>query len=122
VWVKNGEVIAQRHGHDRDTTNNRMELTALIEGYRLLPADAAVDVYTDSQLCVNTITRWAAGWERNGWRRKGGEVKNLDLVKTLWALAKAHPKVRLRWIAAHNGQLWNEYADALATAWARAEL
>lgn len=119
VWVEGGEVVAQRHGHEAATTNNRMELRALIEAYRLLPADAAVPVYTDSRLCVDTITKWAAGWERRGWKRKGGEIKNLALVQELLELARAHPRCRLQWIAAHSGNRWNEYADSLATAWMR---
>lgn len=122
VWVEGGEVKAQRFGHAPQTTNNRMELTALIEALALLPPDAEVDVHTDSELCVKTINEWAAGWERNGWRRKRGEIKNLDLVKNLYALAKAHPGVRIRWIPGHDGQRWNEYADALAMAWSRDSL
>ena len=96
-----------------------MELTALIEAYEALPEDSKVVVHSDSQLCVNTINQWAAGWERRGWRRKGGEVKNLDLVKRLFALAKAHPGVKLEWIKAHDGTRWNEYADALASEYQR---
>jgi len=71
---------------------------------------------------VNTLTQWAAGWERNGWRRRDGEVKNLELVREAYALFKERPHVRIRWIKAHDGSLWNEYADALATAYLRDEL
>ena len=122
VAVYNDEMVAQKHGHDPDTTNNRMELRALIEAFGMLNADSETVIYTDSQLCVNTVTQWAAGWERRGWKRKGGPIKNLELVQELYAAAKAHPKVELRWIKAHQGNRWNEYADALATAWAREEL
>lgn len=123
VWVEGGEIQDQRHGHDPNTTNNRMELTALIEAYRLLPEDATARVLTDSQLCVNTITKWAAGWARRGWRRKGDKpIKNLALVQELFALYQAHPRCNLSWIAAHSGYRWNEYADSLATAWMRSEL
>lgn len=119
VWVEEGEIRGERHGHEAHTTNNRMELTALIEAYRLLPEDAAVSVHTDSRLCVDSITKWAAGWESRGWKRKGGEIKNLELVQELLALYRAHPKCELVWIAAHSGHRWNEYADSLATAWMR---
>lgn len=119
VWVENGVVKEQRHGHSPDTTNNRMELTALIEAYKLLPSGEAVDLFTDSELCVNTVNKWAAGWEKNGWRRKAGPIKNLELVQELYRLAKARPAVKLQWIKAHNGWLWNEYADSLSTAWTR---
>jgi ribonuclease HI len=122
VYVRDGEIVSQLHGHDPDTTNNRMELTAMIEGLRLLnPADT-VDVYSDSRLIVDTITKWASGWEKRGWQRSTGPVANLDLVREAYALAKQHPRARIQWIRAHDGSLWNEYADALATAYMRAEV
>jgi ribonuclease HI len=99
-----------------------MELMALIEAYRVLPCDVEVAVYSDSNLCVQTVNQWAAGWERNGWKRKTGPIANLELVQTLYRLQRERPKVKLQWIKAHNGWLWNEYADALSTAWTRDEL
>jgi ribonuclease HI len=122
VWVADGEVREHRHGKDPATTNNRMELQALIEAYKLLPEDAVETVHTDSRLCVDTITKWAPNWEKKGWKKKGGEIKNLELVQELLALYRAHPKCELQWIAAHSGNRWNEYADSLATAWMRDEL
>ena len=122
VWVEDGAIQAQRHGHDPDTTNNRMELRALIEAFQMLPHDAVAEVRTDSRLCVDTITKWAPGWERKGWKKKTGPIKNLELVQELLALYRAHPTCTLVWIAAHSGNRWNEYADSLATAWMRAEL
>jgi ribonuclease HI len=119
VWVEDGEIVEQKHGHDSSTTNNRMELTALIEAYESLPADSAVTVYSDSQLCVNTVNQWAAGWEKRGWKRKSGPIKNLDLVKRLYALANEKSGIRLEWIRAHDGSRWNEYADALASTYQR---
>jgi len=119
VWVEHDVIRVQKSGVDPETTNNRMELTALIEAFGMLPLDAEVTVYSDSELCVKTINEWAAGWEARGWRRKGGEIKNLALVQRLYALAKAHPKARLRWIRAHDGSRWNEYVDALASAYMR---
>ena len=79
-----------------------------------MPADRELVVYSDSQLCVNTINEWAPGWEKRGWKRKAGPIKNLDLVKELYALAGEKPQIELRWIRAHEGARWNEYADALA--------
>jgi ribonuclease HI len=96
-----------------------MELAALIAAYQMLPGDSRITVYSDSQLCVNTVNEWAAGWEQRGWRRKSGPIANLELVKTLYALAKKHPGVKLEWIRAHDGSRWNEYADALASAYMR---
>ncbi len=117
VWVEDGEIVAEKSGVDPDTTNNRMELTALIEAYRVLPRDADITVYSDGQLCVKTINEWAAGWERRGWKRKSGPIANLELVQELYRLAGAHPGVKLTWIKAHDGSRWNEYADALASAY-----
>lgn len=122
VYVRDGEVVEQRYGDEPHTTNNRMELTAMIEGLSMLAPEDAVDVYSDSRLVVDTLTKWAAGWERNGWRRRDGEVKNLELVQRAYALARSRPRARIQWIRAHDGSLWNEYADSLATAYLRAEL
>lgn len=119
VHVRDGVVLDQKWGHDPQTTNNRMEFTAMIAGLEMAGSSEAVTIYTDSQLVVNTLTKWAAGWERAGWKRKDGAVKNLDLVQEAHRLASAKPHVRIEWIRAHDGSLWNEYADSLATAYAR---
>ncbi len=119
VWVEDGRILAEKHGYEADTTNNRMELTGLIEAFEVLPADGVVTVHSDSQLCVNTINEWAAGWEKRGWKRKTGPIKNLDLVKRLYALSLAKPGIKLEWIRAHDGSRWNEYADALASTYQR---
>jgi ribonuclease HI len=87
----------------------------------MLPEDAELRVYSDSQLCVKTVNEWAPGWEARGWRRKAGPIANLALVKELFALAQARPGVELVWIKAHDGSRWNEYADALAYAYQRGE-
>jgi ribonuclease HI len=119
VWVDDGRIVAEGCGSDPQTTNNRMELTALIAAYRKLPPDAEISVYSDSELCVKTINEWAPGWQARGWRRKTGPIANLELVQELFALARSHPKTALRWIRAHDGSRWNEYADALATRYLR---
>ena len=119
VWVEEDRIRAERSGRDPATTNNRMELAALIAGYEMLPPDAAVVMYSDSQLCVKTVNEWAAGWAARGWRRKTGPIANLELVQELYALSRAHPKAKLTWIRAHDGSRWNEYADALATTYLR---
>ena len=122
VVVKNNQAVEQRHGHEAHTTNNRMELQALIAAYELLPEDAETVIYSDSNLCVRTINEWAAGWKRRGWKRKTGPVENLELVQRAYELSSRHPKTELRWIKAHAGSRWNEYADSLATANLRDEL
>lgn len=123
VLVVDDEVVAQDYGSDAYTTNNRMELTALIAGLKMIPPGQAVDVFTDSQLIVNIINDWAEGWEARGWKKKSaGPIANLELVKEAYHLAKQRPEVKVRWIPAHSGNRWNEYADALATAYRRDEL
>ena len=114
VWVENGEILAEGHGRDPDTTNNRMELRALVEAFMDMPVDRDLGAYSDSQLCVRTVNEWALGWEKRGWKRKGGPIKNLELVQELYALAQAKSRIELQWIRAHEGIRWNEYADALA--------
>lgn len=117
VYVVAGEILAESHGHDPSTTNNRMELTAIARGIELVPEGTACTVWTDSNLAVRTLTEWAPGWESRGWRRKTGPVENLDLVRPLFDVLRSRPELELRWIKAHAGHRWNEYADALANEW-----
>jgi ribonuclease HI len=117
VYVVDDVLIAEEHGHDPATTNNRMELTALVVALRLVPAGVPTTVYSDSNLAVRTINEWAAGWEIRGWKRKTGPVENLDLVKTVYEGFRLRPELDLRWIKAHAGFKWNEYADTLANRW-----
>jgi ribonuclease HI len=119
VYVIANDIITEARGAEPQTTNNRMELRALLAGYAMVPPGTAAVVMTDSQLCVDTVNSWAAEWEKNGWRRKRGEIKNLDLVQELYRVARARPEIELRWIKSHNGYRWNEYADALASAYRR---
>lgn len=123
VYVIDGKIVDEAHGHDPDTTNNRMELTALIEGLKMVPAGTGVTVYSDSKLSVQTINEWAEGWKARGWKRKradseGSKVpKNLDLVKAAYDAYRARPEVELVWIKGHANHTWNEYADALSNRW-----
>jgi ribonuclease HI len=110
-------LIAEEFGHDPATTNNRMELTALIAALELIPEGIPTTVYSDSNLAVRTVNEWAAGWERRGWKRKTGPVVNLDLVKTVYERFRQRPELELKWIKAHAGFKWNEYADQLANRW-----
>jgi ribonuclease HI len=115
VKVRAGALVEERAGHEPDTTNNRMELRALIEAFAMLDAGEETTIYSDSSYAVKTVTEWAAGWERNGWRRgkQKEPVLNLDLVQELLAASRAHPLVKLEWLKGHAGSRWNEYADAL---------
>ena len=122
VYARDGRVVAQKWGQEPMTTNNRMELTAMIAGLSLIGPDYAGDGYSCSMLVVNTLTTWAASWEKTGWKRRQGEVKKLDLIQEAYALAKSRPKARIQWIRAHDGSRWNEYADSLSQAYLRAEV
>lgn len=120
MFVIDNDIVAERHGHDPDTTNNRMELTAIIEGIDLVPAGSSHVIYSDSNLAVRTVNEWAPTWEANGWKRKSGPVENLDLVKALVAKLRTRPELEVRWIKAHVGFRWNEHADRLANRWREA--
>ncbi len=114
VYVVDNEVIAEAFGFGGETTNNRMELTALIRAVDLVPTGRSTTVYSDSSLAVRTINEWAGAWERRGWKRKSGPVENLDLVKQVYTAFKRRPELTVTWIKAHVGFTWNEYADELA--------
>lgn len=122
AYVVNGELITQRHGHDPNTTNNRMEYTAILNALEMVPDHTPTVIWTDSNLAVRSLTEWAAGWAKRGWKRKTGPVENLDLVKPAYELLVAKPWIELRWVKAHAGNRWNEYADSLASAWTRREV
>ena len=114
VYVKDNEIVQEAYGHGGETTNNRMELLALIHAVDLVPEGTEATVYSDSKLAVQTINEWAAGWEKRGWKRKSGPVENLDLVKKAYSAYKERPELKVTWIKAHVGFRWNEYADELA--------
>lgn len=123
VLVVDGQVVVQDYGSEPHTTNNRMELTAMIAGLEMVPPETPTDVYTDSELVVNILTKWAAGWRERGWTKKSsGPIANLELVQRAFQLAEAKPHANIRWIKAHSGNRWNEYADSLATAYRRDRL
>ncbi len=122
VLAVDDQLVAQEYGSEGHTTNNRMELTAMIAGLKMIPVETPVDVYTDSQLVVNIITKWAEGWKAKGWKKKSaGPIANLELVQEAYASARERPSANVQWIKAHSGNRWNEYADALATAYRREE-
>ena len=101
-------------GAEPETTNNRMELQAVIEVLRMLPDGAAVEVVTDSTYVMKGVQEWLAGWKAKGWRTSQRKpVKNQDLWKTLDQLVSTHA-VHWRWVRGHTGVEGNERADALA--------
>ena len=101
-------------GGERQTTNNRMELTAVIRALESLEAPSTVEVYTDSQYVQKGISEWLQDWKRRGWRTADKKpVKNVDLWQRLEHVAAAH-RVSWHWIKGHAGHPENERADALA--------
>lgn len=101
-------------GGERATTNNRMELLAVIEALRALKRPVKARVYTDSQYVQKGISEWIQNWKRRGWKTAAKEpVKNADLWQALDAEAARH-SVDWRWVRGHNGHAENERADALA--------
>ncbi len=99
-------------GSEKDSTNIRMEGTALIAALKLA-GNEECEIRTDSEFWINVITKWSIAWEANGWTKKGGEIKNLDLVKELVELYK-QSNARLVWVRAHVGTEGNELADEWA--------
>jgi ribonuclease HI len=101
-------------GGEAETTNNRMELTAAIEGLNALKSPCRVELYTDSVYVRDGIGKWIHGWKRNGWKTAAKKpVKNDDLWKALDE-ARARHDVTWHWIKGHAGHPENERADALA--------
>ena len=101
-------------GGETDTTNNRMEMLAVIEGLGALKKRCKVTVYTDSMYVQKGITEWIHGWKSRGWKTASKQpVKNEDLWKRLDAAAQLH-RVEWRWVKGHAGHPGNERADALA--------
>jgi ribonuclease HI len=101
-------------GGEPATTNNRMELTAVIRALETLKRPSRVEVYTDSEYVKNGITEWLPNWKRRGWKTADRKpVKNVDLWQALEAAAARH-EVHWHWVRGHAGHVENERADALA--------
>lgn len=109
-----GEHRRELHGGERNTTNNRMELKAVIEALNALKRSTRVKLHTDSQYVHKGISEWLPGWKRKGWKTAGGKlVKNQDLWLALEAAAQTH-SVEWVWVKGHSGHPGNERADELA--------
>lgn len=101
-------------GGTHETTNNRMELTAAIEGLNSLDESRTVVLYTDSKYVMNGINTWMDGWKRRGWKTANRKpVKNQDLWQALDDAVRRH-EIRWKWVKGHTGVAGNEEADALA--------
>ena len=99
-------------GRESNSTNIRMEGMAMISAIKYA-GDAGCEIHSDSEFWINVLTKWAEGWQANGWRKKSGPIKNLDLVQELYGLYKKYP-VKLVWVRGHAGTEFNEMADKWA--------
>jgi ribonuclease HI len=114
AWLIAGGHQKELFGGELHTTNNRMELKAVIEALSILKQPCEIVVHTDSQYVQKGISEWIHGWKQRGWKTAAKEpVKNSDLWQALDA-AQARHKIEWRWIKGHAGHEGNERADALA--------
>ena len=104
----------ERTGGEAQTTNNRMEMMAAIMALRSLRQPGMeVILHSDSQYLIKSVTEWMKGWKARGWKKSGGPLKNVDLLKELDALVPQH-RVQWRWVKGHDGNHGNERVDQLA--------
>jgi len=119
--IVDGKEVIELGGGEKNTTNNRMELTAALEGLKKAPKNSSVILYTDSSYVINGITKWIHGWKKNGWKTKAKQsVLNADiwekLDKAVSAVESSGGKVEWKYVGGHIGILGNERCDHIATA------
>ncbi|WP_160072523.1 ribonuclease HI [Pseudoclavibacter sp. 8L] len=116
VWLRSGDHERELFGGELNTTNNRMELKAVIEGLSALKKPCSVALYLDSQYVRKGITEWITGWKAKGWKTASKQpVKNAELWKELDALVEdSGHTIEWRWVKGHSGDVGNERADMLA--------
>jgi ribonuclease HI len=116
VVLQSGTAEKELFGGERETTNNRMEMTAVIEALSALKRPCEVTLHLDSQYVLKGITEWLPGWKAKGWKTAAKQpVKNADLWQRLDALVSGGGhKIDWRWVKGHAGDVGNERADALA--------
>ncbi|MEN9719146.1 MAG: ribonuclease [Pseudomonadota bacterium] len=115
VVLRMGHHEKELSGHDGATTNNRMELTAVIRALGALNQPCEVHLHTDSRYVIDGITKWIFGWQKNGWKNSQKKpVLNADLWQELIAAVRPH-KIEWIWVKGHDGHPENERADKLAS-------
>lgn len=112
-WAWVDSLGNEHYGWERSTTNNRMEMMAILKALQAQSNGTRITVYSDSQYCVKGLTIWRAGWKRKNWRRKGEEMPNRDLWLALEEQMN-RLEVSVKWVRSHNGNEKNERADELA--------
>ncbi len=115
VIMRSGKTEKALSGGERETTNNRMEITAALEGLRALKTACQVRIFTDSTYLLQGATEWMPNWKARGWKRKGGKLLNIDLWQAMDVELAKH-QVEWVWVKGHAGHEMNERADRLAVA------
>ena len=114
VLIKNSNILNELKGFQQLTTNNRMELIAVIEGLKSIKENAHIEITTDSMYVKNGINQWINNWKRNGWKTAAKKpVKNKDLWQELDELVQNY-SIKWIWVKGHSGHPGNERADQLA--------
>ena len=115
VILRYGEIEKELSGGEENTTNNRMELTAVIEALKALKKECDITIYTDSRYVMDGVQEWMPNWKLNGWKttNKKSPVKNVELWQSLDSLLSKH-KIKWVWVKGHNGHPENERVDKLA--------
>ncbi len=114
VLIKNSNILNELKGIQQQTTNNRMELIAVIEGLKSIKENAHIEITTDSMYVKNGINQWINNWKRNGWKTAAKKpVKNKDLWQELDELVQNY-SIKWIWVKGHSGHPGNERADQLA--------
>ena len=114
VLIKYSDISNELKGFQSETTNNRMELIAVIEGLKTIKEGANIELITDSKYVKNGIKQWIVNWKNNGWKTASKKpVKNIDLWKELDELVQNF-SIEWKWVKGHSGNLGNERADQLA--------
>lgn len=113
--LRYGNIEKELSGGDENTTNNRMELTAVIEALKALKKQCNITIYTDSKYVMDGIQQWLPNWKLNGWKttNKKSPVKNIELWQELDTLVQKH-QIQWVWVKGHNGHPENERVDKLA--------
>ena len=115
AYLKYKDNVKELSGSDENTTNNRMELVAAIEGLKILKKSSKVNLYTDSVYLKDGITKWIFNWQKNNWKNANKkDVKNKDLWIQLLEVVNKHD-INWIWVKGHEGNKGNEIADNLAT-------
>jgi len=114
VYLQYGKTTRKLYGFEKETTNNRMELIAVIEGLKVLNRSCNIELNTDSKYVLQGMTEWLPGWKKNGWKTAAKKpVKNVDLWKKLDQEVSRH-QINWLWVKGHSGIHGNEMADQLA--------